>query len=60
MNTSTNTSTTTNNTKKDSNIDNEFSWLCCNKKVPCVQYCNSPHYKYRCGIIEKSKYNKVQ
>lgn len=56
----------TNNTKKDNNtnstdnIDNEFSWLCCNKKVPCVQYCNSPHYKYRCGIIEKSKYNKIK
>ena len=35
----------------------KFSWLCCNKKVPCVKFCES-QFKNQCGILEKSKYNK--
>ena len=48
----------TSNTTDTNNIIGCTVWLCCNKRVPCVKYCESSQDKHKCGILEKSKYNK--
>lgn len=46
-----------NNDHNDHNVKDTI-WLCCNKRTPCVKYCESPFDKHKCGVLVKSKYLK--